>query len=39
MLKNNQKLDLFDKLINKEQLISKKTASNIKYQNNIGFLF
>ncbi len=40
MLKNNQKLDLFDKIINQESLLSKKISNcNIKHQNNVGILF
>lgn len=39
MIKHNQKLDLFDKIINCESLISKKYNCNIKHQNNVGILF
>ena len=41
MIKHNQKLDLFDKLINCESLISqkKKNNCNIKHKYNIGILF
>ena len=39
MIKHNQKLDLFDKIINCESLISKKNNCNIKHQNNVGILF
>ena len=40
MIKNNQKLDLFDKIINQESLLSKKISNcNIKHQNNVGILF
>ena len=40
MIKNNQKLDLFDKIINHERLLSKeKTNCNIKHKKNIGILF
>jgi predicted GIY-YIG superfamily endonuclease len=40
MIKNNQKLDLFDKIINQETLFSKKISNcNIKHQNNVGILF
>ena len=40
MIKNNQKLDLFDKIINHENLLSKKQSNcNIKHKKNVGILF
>jgi predicted GIY-YIG superfamily endonuclease len=40
MIKNNQKLDLFDKIINHENLLSKKKSNcNIKHKKNVGILF
>ena len=40
MIKNNQKLDLFDKIINHETLLSKKKSNcNIKHKKNVGILF
>tara|TARA_Y100000589_G_scaffold256377_1_gene245527 strand:- start:849 stop:1244 length:396 start_codon:yes stop_codon:yes gene_type:complete len=39
MIKHNQKLDLFDKIINRESLISQKNNCNIKHKYNIGILF
>mgnify|MGYP001273451687 CR=1 FL=1 len=41
MIKNNQKLDLFEKIINHESLLSirKQTNRNIKHKKNVGILF
>ena len=41
MIKNNQKLDLFEKIINHESLLSirKQTNRNIRHKNNVGILF